>query len=75
MIKIKNKRILAILMLVLTIFSALSPSVFATEISSANIQNKGDVEYHLQYWNGDHWSYVVTTYTTYTEGGKEYPAY
>lgn len=75
MIKVKNKRILAILMLVLTIFSALSPSVFATEISSANIQNKGDVEYHLQYWNGDHWSYVVTTYTTYTEGGKEYPAY
>src|SRR5699024_10310410 len=75
MIKLKNKRILAILMLVLTIFSALSPSVFATEISSANIQNKGDVEYHLQYWNGDHWSYVVTTYTTYTEGGKEYPAY
>ena len=51
MIKVKNKRILAILMLVLTIFSALSPSVFATEISSANIQNKGDVEYHLQYWN------------------------
>ena len=40
MIKLKNKRILIILMLVLTIFSALNPSVFATEISSANIQNK-----------------------------------
>jgi uncharacterized surface anchored protein len=77
MIKVKSKRILAMLMLVLTLFSTINPSVFATEISSANIQNKGDVEYHLQYWNEEKntWSYVVTTYTTYSEGGKEYPAY
>lgn len=77
MLKIKSKRILAMLMLVLTLFSTLSPSVFATEISSANIQNRGDVEYHLQYWNADKngWYYITTTYTTYSEGGKEYPAY
>lgn len=77
MIKVKNKRLLAMLMLVLTVFSTLSSSVFATEISSALIQNKGEVEWHLQYWNADKnvWSYITTTYTTYTEGGREYPAY
>lgn len=77
MIKVKSKRILATLMLVLTLFSTLSSSVFAVEISSANIQDRGDVEWHLQYWNEDKnvWSYITTTYTTYTEGGKEYPAY
>lgn len=77
MIKVKSKKLLAMIMLVLTIFSALSPSVFATEINSANIQNRGNVEYHLQYWNEDKnvWSYIKTTYTTYSEGGKEYPAY
>lgn len=77
MIKVKSKRLLAMLMLVLTVFSTLSSSVFATEISSALIQNKGEVEWHLQYWNADKnvWSYITTTYTTYTEGGREYPAY
>ena len=75
MIKVRSKKILAMLMLVLTLFSTISSSVFATEISEANIQNKGDVEWHLQFWNGSTWSYVTTTYTTYTEGGKEYPAY
>ncbi len=77
MIKVKSKRILAMLMLVLTLFSTINPSVFATEISSANIQNRGDVEYHLQYWNEakNAWYYITTTYTTYSEGGKEYPAY
>lgn len=77
MIKVKSKKLLAMLMLVLTVFSTLSSSVFATEISSAHIQNKGDAEWHLQYWNADKnvWSYVTTTYTTYTEGGREYPAY
>lgn len=77
MIKVKSKRILAILMLVLTLFSTISPSVFATEITSANIQNRGNVEHHLQYWNEakSGWYYITTTYTTYSEGGKEYPAY
>lgn len=77
MIKVKSKKLLAMLMLLLTVFSTLSSSVFATEISSAHIQNKGDVEWHLQYWNSDKnvWSYVTTTYTTYIEGGREYPAY
>lgn len=75
--KVKSKKILTMLMLALTLFSTLSPIVFATEISSANIQNRGNVEHHLQYWNEtkNAWYYVTTTYTTYNEGSKEYPAY
>ena len=48
-----------------------------TEISSANLENSGDVEWHLQYWNEDKgvWAYVTTTYVTYNEGGRSYPAY
>lgn len=73
---IKNKKIIAMVLMFLTLFSVISP-VFATEISSANIHDNGNVEYHLQYWNSDKnaWYYVTTTYTTYTEGGKSYPAY
>ena len=77
MLKIKSKKFIAMLLLFLTVFSTISPTVFATEISSAHIQNRGECEWHLQYWNSDKnvWSYVTTTYTTYSEGGKEYPAY
>ena len=47
---IKNKKIIAIILLILTIFSSISPIVLATEISEANIQDRGKVEQHLQYW-------------------------
>jgi len=74
---IKNKKVIAIILLVLTIFSSISPVVLATEISEANIQDRGTVEQHLQYWNDEKnvWSYVTTTYTTYSANGTEYPAY
>lgn len=74
---IKNKKVIAIILLVLTIFSSISPVVLATEISEANIQDRGTVEQHLQYWNEDkgEWYYVTTTYTTYSANGTEYPAY
>lgn len=77
MMKAKSKRLLAMLMLILTLFSAISPSVFATEINSANLQDRGTVEQHLQYWNEEEnaWYYVTTTYVTYNESGREYPAY
>ena len=71
------KKSIALLMLILTIISTFSNYAFATEINKADIQNNGDVEYHLQYWNEEKntWSYVVTTYTTYSQNGKNYPAY
>ena len=74
---IKGKKVLAMMMLMLTLFSALNPLVYATEISSANIENKGECEWHLQYWNEpkNAWYYITTTYTTYRENGREYPAY
>ena len=73
-----TKKLVAILMLLSMLFSSISNIVFAaTEISEAYLQDKGDVEWHLQYWNDEKnvWSYVTTTYVTYNEGGKEYPAY
>lgn len=75
--KLKSKKLISILMIIVTMFSTLNSSIFATEINKANIQNSGEVEYHLQYWNSDKniWSYIKTTYTTYTENGKQYPAY
>ena len=45
------KRFVAITMILITLISTFSNVVFATEINSAHLQNKGDVEYHLQYWN------------------------
>lgn len=73
----KTKKIIAILMLISILFSSLSNLVYATEISEAYLQDRGECEWHLQYWNEDRnvWSYVTTTYVTYTENGREYPAY
>lgn len=73
--KVKVKKFIAFLMLILTIFSVFSNTVFATEISSADLKYKGDCGYHLQYWDKDHWSYIITSFVTYSENGKEYPAY
>lgn len=78
MSKIIVKKSVAILMLLTIIISSISNVVFAaTEISTAYLQDKGEVEWHLQYWdpNRNSWHYVPTTYVTYNEGGKEYPAY
>lgn len=73
--KVKVKKFIAFLMLILTIFSVFSNTVFATEISSADLKYKGDCGNHLQYWDKDHWSYIITSFVTYSENGKEYPAY
>ena len=70
--KVKVKKFIAFLMLILTIFSVFSNTVFATEISSADLKYKGDCGYHLQYWDKDHWSYIITSFVTYSENGKEY---
>lgn len=73
-----TKKLVAILMLLSIFLSSISNLVYAaTEISQAYLQDRGDVDWHLQYWNEDKnvWSYVTTTYVTYNENGKEYPAY
>mgnify|MGYP002922649504 FL=1 len=77
MIKVKGKKVIAMLLLILTLCSTFSRFSFATEISEANLQNKGDCGYHLQYWNADKngWYYIITTFVTYQKDGVEYPAY
>ena len=75
MIKNFTKKGIAMLLLVLSLFSVFSNVFAATPISSALIKNGGDCGYHLQYWDGSKWSYVKTTYVYYEEGGNQYPAY
>ena len=76
MLKKITKKGIAILLIILSLFSVFSNLVYAaTEISSALIKNGGDCGYHLQYWDGSRWSFVKTTFTYYEEGGKQYPAY
>ena len=77
MIKVKGKKVIAMLLLILTLCSTFSRFSFATEISEANLQDKGDCGYHLQYWNADKngWYYIITTFVTYQKDGVEYPAY
>ena len=77
MIKVKGKKVIAMLLLILTLCSTFSGFSFATEISEANLQDKGDCGYHLQYWNAEKngWYYIITTFVTYQKDGVEYPAY
>ena len=73
-----TKKAIAVLMLLTTILSSLSNIVFAKSVGNdAYLENKGDCGYHVQYWDEAHsrWSYIICTYVTHTEAGKEYPAY
>lgn len=50
--KVKIKKSVALIMLLLTIFSVFSNIVFAeTDISSAHLQDRGDCGFHLQFWD------------------------
>lgn len=73
-----KKKIMAILMLVVTIISSMQSLIFAsTEISNATVYEVQPSELHLQYWNADKgmWYYVTTNYIGYNYNGKVYPAY
>ena len=77
MIKKCAKKGIAILLLVLSLFSVFSNVFAATTITSALIKNGGDCGYHLQFWdsNANTWSYIITTFVYYEENGVQYPAY
>lgn len=73
-----RRKFLAILMLILTLFSSFQGIVFAqTEISDAYIEYSHDTGHHLQYWNASkgRWSYVITSFVEYEHNGRRYPAY
>lgn len=73
--KTKTK-LLSIMLIILTLFSVFQGVVIgATQISSANLVTIQETEYHLQYWNGSQWSYVICDYVGYYENGTMYPAY
>ncbi len=74
----KSKKIIAILMLIITLISTLQSLVYArSEMSSADVYEVQPSELHLQYWNADKgtWYYVITNYVGYNYNGKMYPAY
>lgn len=74
--KNKTKKIVAIIMVMMTILSGFG-NVFAMEIDSAEIYGKGTMDYHLQYWNDERqtWSYVICNPAYYSHNGIQYPAY
>lgn len=77
MLKNITKKSIAVLMLIITILSMFSNIVNATEISYAVVKNGGECERHLQFYDTNHnvWSYIITHYVYYEEGGRQYPAY
>ncbi len=72
----KTKKLVATIMVMMTILSSFG-KVFAMEINSAEIYGKGEMEYHLQYWNDERggWYYVICNPAFYSYNGVEYPAY
>ncbi len=77
MLKKITKKGMAILMLILTLLSTFSGFVNAVEINSAVVRNGGECGRHLQFYdtNQHAWSYIITHYAYYEQGGRQYPAY
>lgn len=77
MLKKITRKGMAILMLILTLLSIFSNFVNAVEINSAVIKNGGECGRHLQFFdtNQDAWSDIITHFSYYEQGGKQYPAY
>ena len=77
MLKKITKKSMAILMLILTLLSTFSNFVNAVEINSVVVRNGGECGRHLQFYdtNQHAWSYIITHYAYYEQGGRQYPAY
>lgn len=77
MLKNFLRKSIAMLMLIITILSTFYNIVNATEISYATVKSGEDCGFHLQFWDTKQnaWSYIITHYAYYEEGGKQYPAY
>ena len=76
----KTRRKIGIIMIILLLLSAYMTPFFnvvnAYSVNQAYIYTVKEPEYHLQYWTGSKWAYVITSYVGYTgEDGKFYPAY
>lgn len=74
--KIKNKKVIAFVLLVLTLFISINNLVYgATEISKANLKKIQNSDSQIQFKGSNGWYNVQSQYIGYTEKGKIYPAY
>lgn len=74
--KVKKRRLIAFVLLVLTLFISINNLVYgATEISKANLTKIQDSDSQIQFKGDNGWYNVRTNYIGYTEKGKVYPAY
>ena len=67
---LKNKKIIAMLLLVITLFSNCSNIVYATEINRANLTTIQDSDSHIQFKYDSGWTNVRTNYIGYQENGR-----
>ena len=74
--KSKTRRVIALVLLVLTLVMSVNNLVYAvTEISQANLTTIQDSDSQIQFKGDNGWYNVRTNYIGYTEKGKVYPAY
>ena len=72
----KTNKIIAVVMLVLLLFSSFQNVIYAaTEISKANLTTIQDSDSQIQFKYSSGWTNVRTNYIGYYEGGNVYPAY
>jgi len=72
----KKRRLIALVLLVLTLFMSVNNLVYAvTEISKANLTTIQDSDSQIQFKYASGWTNVRTNYVGYRENGKVYPAY
>ena len=71
-----SKKIVVILLLVVTIFTNVRCFAFNIPIKSASIINKGECDRNLQFYDSNYgWYNIVCYYNAYNFNGVEYPAY
>lgn len=73
-----KKKIISVILLIITLISMLPSMVSAVEIDKAAIQYSHDCGFHLQFFDKKQnaWSYIITAYVEYSApNGARYPAY
>ena len=75
--KTNNKKIIAVILLALTLLTAFQNTIYAVSMNQRiSIKNFGECEYTLQYKTPSGvWSYITCVFAGYEENGKVYPAY
>ena len=69
MVKKYSKKIVIMVVLLMTILNSMSGLVMAFDINNAKIEDLGDCGYHLQFWDSkqNNWSYIITTMAGYRD--------